>query len=62
MNLDQETWESWGETQQEEFERTINHKLERYSTYEGDEQHWADLAGSTEKWDDVYPVPLDSLP
>jgi serine/threonine-protein kinase PpkA len=76
MALDENTWNNWSASQQDEFIRTIQNKLERYQYYEGDCKLWTDLSkpppkdgrqdncdGTTgDSGDKVYPIPLDALP
>lgn len=62
MSLDQETWENWSASQQDEFIRGIQNKLERYQYYEGNSAVWVDLAENGDPGEKVYPLPLDALP
>lgn len=74
MALDQNTWENWSDSQQGDFIRGIENKLERYGHYESDCTLWTDLAspegkggggcnrGSSNSGAMVYPVPIDALP
>jgi serine/threonine-protein kinase PpkA len=74
MSLDQDTWENWSASQQDEFIHSIENKLERYRDYESDCTLWTDLANpqprpnggcspaSGDSGEMVYPVPIDALP
>ena len=62
MNLDQETWESWGITEQQAFIDEIEAKIRLYQRFHDDTGRWVMLDGGKSGGDAVYPVPIDSLP
>jgi serine/threonine-protein kinase PpkA len=62
MSLDQETWEGWSASQQEEFIRSIENKLERYRYYDSNNALWQKLFPTDKEGDEVSLIPLDALP
>ncbi|BBL73344.1 vWA domain-containing protein [Methylomagnum ishizawai] len=65
MSMTPERWAGLGPTEQDDFIREVENKLERYKDYESDNRRWIALGGpdpAVEDGDKVYPVPLDALP
>lgn len=65
MGMTPERWAGLGPTEQDDFIREVENKLERYREYESDNRRWIALGGpdhAVEDGDKVYPVPLDALP
>ena len=62
LNLDEQTWKSWSAAQQQQFIRNLSSKLALYRTFNADLDRWVSLAPDADPGENVYPVPLESLP
>jgi serine/threonine-protein kinase PpkA len=62
LNLDEEMWKSMSVTAQSQLIMRLNVKLRQYQIYNADVNAWQSLAKNSDPSDNVYPIPLESLP
>jgi hypothetical protein len=62
LNLDEEMWKSMSVTAQSQLIMRLNVKLRQYQIYNADVNAWQSLAKNSDPSENVYPIPLESLP
>ena len=62
LNLDEEMWKSMSVTAQSQLIMRLNVKLRQYQIYNADVDAWQSLAKNSDPSENVYPIPLESLP
>ncbi len=62
LDLDEETWMSFGPHQQDALLKDLKRKLNHYQIYNDDTDRWIPLAEDSNPADYVYPVPIEMLP
>ena len=62
LDMDEETWMSFGPHQQDALLKDLKRKLNHYQIYNDDTDRWIALAEDSDPADYVYPVPIEMLP
>jgi serine/threonine-protein kinase PpkA len=62
LDIDEETWLSYGPHQQDAMLKDLKRKLNHYQVYNDDSDRWLPLAENSDPADYVYPVPIEMLP
>lgn len=62
LNLDEDMWKSMSVTAQSQLIMRLNVKLRQYQIYNADVDAWQSLAKNSDPSENVYPIPLESLP
>ncbi len=62
LDMDEETWMSFGPHQQDALLKDLKRKLNHYQIYNDDTDRWIPLAENSDPADYVYPVPIEMLP
>jgi len=62
LDMDEETWMSFGPHQQDALLKDLKRKLNHYQIYNDDTDRWVPLAENSDPADHVYPVPIEMLP
>ncbi len=62
LDMDEETWMSFGPHQQDALLKDLKRKLNHYQLYNDDTDRWIALAEDSDPADYVYPVPIEMLP
>ena len=62
LNLDEDMWKSMSVTAQSQLIMRLNVKLKQYQIYNADVDAWQSLAKNSDPSENVYPIPLESLP
>lgn len=62
LDMDEETWMSFGPHQQDALLKDLKRKLNHYQLYNDDTDRWIPLAENSDPADYVYPVPIEMLP
>lgn len=62
MDLNDEIWDSWGETRQDDFLKTVEAKVAYYESLHDSPDAWVELAKGVDEDDKVTPIPLARLP
>ncbi len=62
LDIDEETWMSFGPSQQDALLKDLKRKLNHYQIYNDDTDRWIPLAENSDPADYVYPIPIEMLP